>query len=70
MKFQLLSVLLAFLIVLSVTVNAHFPVYSLYKERKPVDLFQALASARQAKRRAGGFEENYDLPFSGFYTRK
>uniref|UniRef100_A0A1I7TZK2 Neuropeptide-Like Protein n=2 Tax=Caenorhabditis tropicalis TaxID=1561998 RepID=A0A1I7TZK2_9PELO len=70
MKFQMLIVSLVLLFVFSATVDAHFPVYSLYKERKPVDLFQALASARQAKRRAGGFEENYDLPFSSFYPRK
>ncbi|EFP04112.1 hypothetical protein CRE_27598 [Caenorhabditis remanei] len=69
MKFVLLVVMLVLLICFSATVNAHFPVYSLYKERKPVDLFQALASARQAKRRAGGFEENYDLPLPGLYPR-
>ncbi|CAE17702.1 Neuropeptide-Like Protein [Caenorhabditis elegans] len=70
MKYPVLAVMLVLLIVISLSVDAHFPVYSLYKERKPVDLFQALASARQAKRRAGGFEENYDLPLSEFYKRR
>ncbi|CAP34074.1 Protein CBG16405 [Caenorhabditis briggsae] len=70
MQFSVLVAMLAILIALTSAVNAHFPVYSLYKERKPVDLFQALASARQAKRRAGVFEENYDLPLSEFYRSK
>ncbi|CAI2357863.1 unnamed protein product [Caenorhabditis sp. 36 PRJEB53466] len=70
LKFAVLALMLGLLVLLSTTtVNAHFPVYSLYKERKPVDLFQALATARQAKRRAGGFEEIYDIPLSGLYSR-
>lgn len=38
MKYPVLAVMLVLLIVISLSVDAHFPVYSLYKERKPVDL--------------------------------
>ncbi|CAB3410141.1 unnamed protein product [Caenorhabditis bovis] len=62
-------ILLLALIFILESVNAHFPIYSLYKDRKPMDVFRVISSARQAKRRSGGFLDLYELPIEDFYEK-